>query len=1373
METKQQTRKVTDKPSVKPKMVFAIDPGCASSGFAVYDGTKKTKDHTPKFSLSVETFLEGESAKNRRASRSARKMGTRKDGRRDNIKKAFDEFGLIPLQESTKENYLLFKDETKTGQTIYSLRAKGLTEQLSYKELMQCLVHLSKNRGHFLMEDIDFVNSKGISRQDLEKELTNIITAYVELDKTDMDKFKKDIIDEIIEPDTTCEFPLKKADMKNYVADKKDKNASANLWSLFKFFSGNKVKLDFIPEIDFSDSVNAAGLREKIEELPSECDANTLLFLYDSINIYALIKDYGYICLANLAKLKEHDEKKNDKDYKQKIKNQMNASKVKKHTDSIRCIRNLNNNYPNGLIMKEALAILKTQQTFDERISDEFISIIAGILRSHIPYYVGPLGEKSPFGWCQKKGKFKYSYEHCCEDMIDEYNTMHNFKRRIQSKCNYLPENYALSKGSILLETFQILNSLNVLTARKDNKPYYLSREDKILVMNELFLQKKNVTYAHIKSLLHLDYFGTKAGDESDKFTTGYTVYFDIIRILPILKLSGIEEIFTADRKMQILEDIVLQLNILLDKTVKKQYMMEILNLSENDAEQISKLSVKGFGKISKEFLMDAPLNKDSETLLSIMFKSNTEKECHEINQILFNAKDSSGASIDFTEHKWMTLLKDNPEKSFAEIFMEDDIAMSLPMSRAVIRSLNESMKEYKANIQRFGIPDRVIIETARDMSGTNDKKKSTGRLEKIHKTFDSLKAQYKKAEKEEKLDEKPELVWWNRIIPDSWDEFVNLFERIRNKNTRLTVMELYLSQGGFDLLTGERVNLRDYQIDHLLYRGFGDDSKDNKCLENRFTNDQKTNRTPLEAIESEEGLTNTFFEPVTKEDYLKRVGYCKKLGLISDKKVERLLLEDSSEAFEFINRNLTDTNWITKEFVGFVKAYNKLKGYDITVVCMSSSFTSLARRTFNFSKNRSTGKQHHAYDAAMLIIMDGCLQEFFSGYENGHGNIQAYKEFYAKVLKDSTFKNTKSESDETRAFIRKAFACHFGTPYTFESDNSLIHDIKNTVPYMFRKKELKTSGGLFNQTLDSPSKRTNPVLLQDLLGINKGHALYTHLATCGVDIYRWKDKKGKINQCFVQIPKCITDGNGKIDEVKYRLVADFLSMTPAQQIAFYDEFTANGKDMSDLSVYKTKGSLIDENGKIRQNIEKIHLLNGDIVYDTISKSLSYYSGGSIVKKKIYLYSLDGFNQFEMDKRASKYKRAVSEHFNFYIHGISPKDGTYQTFNDVDIREIVEYAIQNLLYIKRRFIVCEKDSPEKREQAYQAVCKNIREVFYHYNKSGDLVITCTGFKDFVEKLAYNSLRLSLKETPQSMESKRILSATTKDSNGKIVRFVKI
>lgn len=167
-------------------------------------------------------------------------------------------------------------------------------------------------------------------------------------------------------------------------------------------------------------------------------------------------------------------------------------------------------------------------------------------------------------------------------------------------------------------------------------------------------------------------------------------------------------------------------------------------------------------------------------------------------------------------------------------------------------------------------------------------------------------------------------------------------------------------------------------------------------------------------AIESEEGLTNTFFEPVTKEDYLKRVDYCKKLGLISDKKVERLLLEDSSEAFEFINRNLTDTNWITKEFVGFVKAYNKLKGYDITVVCMSSSFTSLARRTFNFSKNRSTGKQHHAYDAAMLIIMDGCLQEFFSGYENGHGNIQAYKEFYAKVLKDSTFKNTKSESDET-----------------------------------------------------------------------------------------------------------------------------------------------------------------------------------------------------------------------------------------------------------------------------------------------------------------------------------------------------------------------
>lgn len=186
--------------------------------------------------------------------------------------------------------------------------------------------------------------------------------------------------------------------MKNYVADKKDKNASAALWSLFKFFSGNKVNLDFIPEINLGGSVNVAGLREKINELPSECDANTLLFLYDSVNIYVLIKDYGYICLASLAKLKEHNEKKNDKDYQKKIKSQMNASKVNKHADSLRCVRNLNNNYPNGLIMKEALAILKTQQTFDEHISDEFIDIIAGILHSHIPYYVGPLGEKSPFG---------------------------------------------------------------------------------------------------------------------------------------------------------------------------------------------------------------------------------------------------------------------------------------------------------------------------------------------------------------------------------------------------------------------------------------------------------------------------------------------------------------------------------------------------------------------------------------------------------------------------------------------------------------------------------------------------------------------------------------------------------------------------------------------------------------------------------------------------------------------------------------------------------------------------------------------------------------------------------------------------------------
>ena len=55
----------------------------------------------------------------------------------------------------------------------------------------------------------------------------------------------------------------------------------------------------------------------------------------------------------------------------------------------------------------------------------------------------------------------------------------------------HLPEEYALPKGSFIAETFSLLNELNILTAiDKDENRYYLTREDKLKVFDELFLKR-------------------------------------------------------------------------------------------------------------------------------------------------------------------------------------------------------------------------------------------------------------------------------------------------------------------------------------------------------------------------------------------------------------------------------------------------------------------------------------------------------------------------------------------------------------------------------------------------------------------------------------------------------------------------------------------------------------------------------------------------------------------------------------------------------------------------------------------------------------------------------------------------------------------
>ena len=148
----------------------------------------------------------------------------------------------------------------------------------------------------------------------------------------------------------------------------------------------------------------------------------------------------------------------------------------------------------------------------------------------------------------------------------------------------------------------------------------------------------------------------------------------------------------------------------------------------------------------------------------------------------------------------------------------------------------------------------------------------------------------------------------------EDWDTIDNYLANNKQK------VELYIRQLGVDLLDGKKIDitrLSEYQIDHILPRGFGDDSMDDKMLISNLNNAHKGNSVPLEFIEKHHTTTTSAFKAY--------VDKLLELNLISPRKKERLMLESTEDIGGFINQNLVDTRYIIKEFTSIITAYNAI----------------------------------------------------------------------------------------------------------------------------------------------------------------------------------------------------------------------------------------------------------------------------------------------------------------------------------------------------------------------------------------------------------------------------------------------------------------
>ena len=1174
-----------------------------------------------------------------RGHRSQRRNLSRKRWRKEQLIDAFDDFGIIKKTypeergyKSLPEGYLQFTTDNELtkrpiDKTVYHLRLRALNEQVSKREILLCLYNILHARGHFLNETIDFANGKTVTFDD-----------YSELFYTtcfdDVDENVRKALNEILK--YTFNEKVSKKDLGTKIKNIKtviDEDILDKLENTLYLICGYKANIKKINDSFFIDeeecSIKTLKEKDEIDDLLSAC-----VELYDLAQIHKIMKDKEYLCEVAVEKLdefykniKEYDRNSNEfKNYENELKGNINSKA--KH---LRVVRNLANGYPNGLYLKECNAILKKQQEFYKEISNEFIDVCKDIISARIPYNIGPLETDNKWSWAEKNANFKYSYEYSIkniENIIDVNKTIETWKNRMRIHCTYLPDCYTLPKGSFIAETFNILNELNILSAvDSDNNDYYLTKEDKILIFDKLFLKNKKVKYEDVKKLLNLNSYGPKSG-KSLEFNNVYTLYFSIVSIIPCLKLQTISEFSGKNEKMKEIEDIILSVNLYNEEAIKIRYFKEDKGYSEEISKKLAKLKSKSFYSFSKEFIMDEKIDKDGNSIIDKLFESNSSSYVNEQMTIIANATDSNGDPKDYLSDKYHNIIKNNNNKLNYKILVDDEKPV-IPVSRPVLRALNECMKLYLEIINTYGVPDRIVVETARDFPDFSVVKEKTVKYaDKAKKQYEYLIDQLERKFKEYRS--------YSNL--EDYNEIEQYLEKNKDK------ISLYISQLGTDLLTGEKIylnNLDEYEVDHILPRGFGDDSMNDKMLIAKKVNSKKGDRLPIEFINSCEQVDghNIYIE----SEFLDNINALLKIGAISEKKYKRLCLRNQKDLNEFLNRNLVDTRYIIREFMSIISAYNDIQEYNTNIVALKSAFTSTYRKAFYMYKNRNYGDQHHAHDAALLCVADRTLSSYYPYYDKRtHKESKNSDPFesYNGFIK-SMGSNDEDKKDELNKFIRYAYQIAFGE--SWNKEGSIINQIKDYVPYYSIKAERNYSGEYFNAKRHGKKEIYNDKSPLALFGINKREMFFDTVRCACVDFYKYTNKKGKKVHLVVHIPKVIIDKNGNIDKEKYlKLIKEH---------------------------YKTV-ELIDGNGDLKVGYFRFRAFKNDLIYDTKHKTVFKFDVGSIENKTIELDFINIFSHADIYQCGFEISKDIKKVFN--IKDRTNKEGV--EFSNIDKHAIVAYV---------------------------------------------------------------------------------------------------
>ena len=592
---------------------------------------------------------------------------------------------------------------------------------------------------------------------------------------------------------------------------------------------------------------------------------------------------------------------------------------------------------PYQLYWYELNKILENAKSYIPFLSEKDIDGITGadkilsVFEFRIPYYVGPLKEKSSpklNHWMVRKAAGRI-YPWNFEKTVDLDKSEEAFIARMTNSCTYLPSEDVLPKNSLIYCAFEVLNEINNIKINGCEIPVSVKQS----IYENVFMQNDKVTVGRIRQYLE---------------SNGYISSSDIISGLDITVKSSLKP-FRAFKNLvkseqltySDAEAIINRATYSEDKARFRTWLKaEYSHLPENEIKYISGLTFKNFGRLSRKLLCGIEgASKETGEVFSII-RAMWETNCN-FMQILSEDNFTFKGKINEIVKEYYDA---NPKSISARL---DEMYVSNAVKRPIIRTLDILKDVVKVQGQA---PKMIFIEMAR--GATDDQKgRKKSRLEQIREL-------YKKVKDED--------VHHLSEILDQWGDSAH------NK-LQSDKLFLYFVQLGKCLYTNKTISIESviagdgtYNIEHIYPRSFVKDDSviNNKILVDSKVNGEKSDTYPISA-DIQENMSGYW-------------NYLNKIGLLSDEKYKRLTRKThftDEERYEFINRQLVETRQSTKAVAALLKGLYP----DTEIVYVKAGLASEFRQKFDLLKSRAVNDLHHAKDAYLNIVVGSVWHHKFS----------------------------------------------------------------------------------------------------------------------------------------------------------------------------------------------------------------------------------------------------------------------------------------------------------------------------------------------------------------------------------------------------------